>query len=130
MSRSERYPRGSMPVTGSKHQGRIPPGVLRRRGVTTKISGGRIAGTIAGIMLGLLVLIVSVSLGVGGVVYASTAKSLKPRLDTLARYHEQAFQTSRIFDRNGTLLYEFVNAGKRDPVTIDQISPLLINATI
>ncbi|HZG68706.1 MAG TPA: transglycosylase domain-containing protein [Herpetosiphonaceae bacterium] len=83
-----------------------------------------------GAVLGLLLLIPGVALGVGGVVYADTAQTLKPRLDTLASYHEQAFQTSRIFDRNGRLLYEFVNAGRRDPVTLDQISPMLIDATI
>jgi peptidoglycan glycosyltransferase len=131
MNRSDRYQNQRFSkITGSPHQGRIPPQLLRRRGATKKNPRARALGTFVGIVLGLLLLIPGVALGVGGVVYADTAKSLKPRLDKLASYHEQAFQTSRIFDRNGTLLYEFVNAGRRDPVALDQISPMLVEATI
>ena len=61
-------------------------------------------------------------------VYAQTAASLKPRLAAINE--RTSFETSRILDRNGTLLYEFFNAGKRTSVPIEQISPLLINATV
>ena len=42
------------------------------------------------------------------------------------------FETTRILDRDGNLLYEIVdpNAGRRDYVTINNISPYLIAATI
>ncbi|NNJ08717.1 glycosyl transferase [Chloroflexales bacterium ZM16-3] len=60
--------------------------------------------------------------------YAQTAASLKPRLDALGS--RNLFQTSRIYDRNGTLLYEFFDAGKRTNVSFDEISPLLIWATV
>ncbi len=40
------------------------------------------------------------------------------------------FQTTRIFDRNGTLLAEFFADGRRTWVGMDRISPHLVNATI
>lgn len=67
---------------------------------------------------------------VAGMYYANTALALRGRLDKLADYHEHAFQTSRIFDRNGILLYEFINTGRRDPVALDKIAPVLRDATI
>jgi hypothetical protein len=42
------------------------------------------------------------------------------------------FETTRIFDRNGNLLYEIMDpsAGRRTYVTLDEISPYLVAATI
>ncbi|MDH5644272.1 MAG: penicillin-binding protein, partial [Gemmatimonadota bacterium] len=42
------------------------------------------------------------------------------------------FETTRILDRNGNLLYEILdpNAGRRTYVTLDKISPALLAATI
>ena len=42
------------------------------------------------------------------------------------------FETTRIYDRNGNLLYEIIdpNGGRRTYVTLDKISPYLIAATI
>ncbi len=40
------------------------------------------------------------------------------------------FQTSRIYDRNGVLLAELSNEGRRTWVGLDRISPFLIQATI
>jgi peptidoglycan glycosyltransferase len=74
------------------------------------------------------VLIPSVGAAAGGVYYTQTAAELKPRLDKLNEY--KPFLTSRIFDRNGTLLYEFISTGRRDPVKLDQIADNLKNATI
>ncbi|KAB8144676.1 glycosyl transferase [Chloroflexia bacterium SDU3-3] len=77
--------------------------------------------------------VLAVALAVVGTVfayssYASLASSLKPRLAALST--RDTFETSRIYDRNGTLLYEFLGAGKRTHVSLPEISPLLINATI
>ncbi len=60
--------------------------------------------------------------------YAGTAASLKPRLDALGS--RELFQSSRIYDRNGVLLYEFFDAGKRTSVAYERISPLVISATV
>lgn len=60
--------------------------------------------------------------------YARIANSLTPRLDALNSLDQ--FQTSRIYDRNGEVLYEFFDAGKRTHVDYADISPLLIQATV
>ncbi|RMD83247.1 MAG: glycosyl transferase, partial [Chloroflexi bacterium] len=60
--------------------------------------------------------------------YIQVAESLRPRLALLD--NRALFENSRIFDRNGELLYEFFDTGKRTKVSIDEISPLLIQATI
>ena len=81
------------------------------------------------VVLGLGALAVGVaSFGVVYSAYAGTAASLKPRLDALGDH--ELFQSSRIYDRNGVLLYEFFDAGKRTNVELDQISPLVISATV
>lgn len=108
---------------------KVPPGMLRRLGV----SHSRNTNLWRNFLIAALVLtflLPALALGVGGVVYANTAASLRPRLDKLASYHERAFQTSRIFDRNGQLLYEFVNAGRRDPVPLAQVAQVLKDATV
>lgn len=60
--------------------------------------------------------------------YQEVASLLKPRLAELETRH--VFETSRIFDRHGQLLYEFFGSGKRTRVSLDHISPLIIHATI
>lgn len=54
-----------------------------------------------------------------------------PSVDDLRAYASQ-FETTRIYDRNGNLIYEIIdpNAGRRTHVTLDEISPYLIAATI
>lgn len=37
---------------------------------------------------------------------------------------------SRIYDRNGVLLYEYANAGLRRVITLDEVSPSMVQATI
>lgn len=71
---------------------------------------------------------------IGGTVglyqYYSIAATL-PSVNDL-RQRASQFETTRIFDRNGNLLYEILdpNAGRRTYVTIDKISPYLVAATI
>ena len=62
--------------------------------------------------------------------YFKIASSL-PSIDEL-RNHASQFETTRILDRNGNILYEIVdpNAGKRTVVPLEDISPYLIAATI
>ena len=62
--------------------------------------------------------------------YYTIAATL-PSVDDL-RLRGSQFETTRIFDRNGNLLYEILdpNAGRRTYVTLDKISPYLVAATI
>ena len=105
------------------------PRLLRGRATPTpgpKV--GRLgAQALGAVLLGAAVVLFAV-LGIAYTAYASTAASLKPRLAALGE--RKLFQTSRIYDRNGTLLYEFFDAGKRTNVAIGEISPLLISATV
>jgi peptidoglycan glycosyltransferase len=89
--------------------------------------GRRIALALAGFM-GVLVLLCAVVGIVGAVSYNGVTSKLKPRLAQIQTY--TSFQPSRIFDRNGTLLYEFIGSGRRTPVKLDQVSTNLIKATI
>jgi membrane peptidoglycan carboxypeptidase len=62
--------------------------------------------------------------------YYSIASSLPSVSDLQTRGAQ--FETTRILDRNGDLLYEILdpNAGRRTYVTLDKISPELVAATI
>jgi peptidoglycan glycosyltransferase len=126
--RRERYIRRS--YAGRKLPRRPAyPDLFRRRTVTGVPA--RAAGLLARLALfAVLLSVTMVAASVGGAysAYAQIAASLTPRLDALD--NRESFETSRIFDRNGTLLYEFFDAGKRTQVTIDEVSPLLIQATI
>ena len=80
-----------------------------------------------------LFILVIVGLCIGSLVlyeYYSIASSL-PSVSDLQQRSSQ-FETTRILDRNGDLLYEILdpNAGRRTYVTLDKISPALVAATI
>src|SRR5262249_9873151 len=61
--------------------------------------------------------------------YAEAAGSVVPPEQLLAKYSKGG---ARIYDRHGTLLYEFVDelAGLRRPIELSGISPDLVKATI
>jgi peptidoglycan glycosyltransferase len=62
------------------------------------------------------------------VAYSSLTASLIPRLESIKG--RTSFETSRLYDRNGQVLYEFFGDGKRTKVPLRQISQSLINGTI
>ncbi len=76
-----------------------------------------------------LVLLLGLLSGLGvAVAYNNISSNLQPRLAQVNTY--KAFQASHIYDRNGTLLYEFVGAGRRTPVKLEDVAPDLIRASI
>jgi membrane peptidoglycan carboxypeptidase len=81
------------------------------------------------ITVGLLLL--TLFSGTAGAAYAYYESQL-PLLRNIA--NNALFQTTRIYDRNGTLLFELFdhgeNRGRRTYVNYVDISPLLINATV
>lgn len=94
-------------------------------------AGPAIGSIILQAMLALLLLGAVLALGAAGTAYSAystLADSLAPRLASIE--NRDSFETSRLYDRNGRLLYEFFGAGKRTRVPIDQISTSLISATI
>lgn len=103
------------------------PRLLRRK----LLPPARLPRLVSQIFAALIVLVLLSGGGMFGAaygIYAQTAASLKPRLAALDQ--RNLFQTSRIYDRNGTLLYEFFDAGKRTNVSFAEISPLLVWATV
>jgi peptidoglycan glycosyltransferase len=111
-----------------KRRSRIPPALIR----PPRQQGGGF-GRLISLLLLTIVLGTVGMLGSGVatayVAYSELAESLKPRLEAMTNAAD-TFQTTRIYDRNGALLYEFFGAGKRTKVKLDQITPDLINATI
>jgi membrane peptidoglycan carboxypeptidase len=79
---------------------------------------------------GLLFLtVVMIGGGVALAVYQHYASNLEPPDEVLAKTGSAG---SRIYDRNGTQLYEFVDplSGLSNPVPLSEISPWLIQATV
>jgi membrane peptidoglycan carboxypeptidase len=80
-------------------------------------------------LIGLGVIAVAVAGGVGYGVYESYASGLQPPDQVIS---EQPSGGAQIFDRNGKLLYEYVDdrSGLRSPVKLADVSPWMIAATI
>ena len=78
---------------------------------------------------GLGVIAVAVAGATGYGIYRSYANGLKPPDQVIS---QQPSGGAQIFDRNGKLLYEYVDdrSGLRSPVKIEDISPWMIAATI
>jgi len=104
------------------------PGLINPRVVEKKGGAARLGAQILAVVALLIVGTVAIVATTAYTTYQQIAQSLTPRLDALSSH--QTFQTSRIYDRNGVLLYEFFDAGKRTKVPLDEISPLVISATI
>ncbi len=96
----------------------------RRRGLS--IGPGCIFGCIGivGVMvLGFLI--------VSFVVYETYSSRLEDQIDQLADLTTyQSFESSVIYDRSGTELYEVVNEGRRTKISLDQVPEHMIQATI
>ncbi len=105
--------------------------MMRRRYISRTHTKGNLAPRLmiaATILFVLLAMLVS---GGTGSAYAYYQSQL-PLLNGIAQH--SLFQTSRIYDRNGKLLYELYDhqqdRGRRTYVNYSDISPLLVNATI
>ena len=95
--------------------------------------GGKKSGCFGRTLLIAAIVFLLVMMGVAAFAiykYFDIAKTL-PAVDELQNRASQ-FETTRILDRNGNILYEIVdpNAGKRTYIPLERISPYLIAATI
>ncbi len=84
--------------------------------------------TILGLFIGIVLALIGLSIGLYQ--YYQIAATL-PDVSTL-RQRAAKFETTRILDRNGNVLYEVIDptAGRRTYTTLDKISPYLVAATI
>ncbi|NPV56970.1 MAG: hypothetical protein HPY76_09930, partial [Anaerolineae bacterium] len=95
-------------------------------------SRGALGCTSQGLIIAMFLIILSIIIvaSIGVYQYFSIARTL-PDVDELYDRASQ-FETTRILDRDGNLLYEILdpNAGRRTYVPLDRISPYLVAATI
>jgi penicillin-binding protein 1C len=85
--------------------------------------------------MGLLALIAGIIvLLIGGSFIVYEYYQIAATLPSVSDLQQRAstFETTRIFDRNGDLLYEILDpsAGRRTFITLDKISPIMVAATI
>lgn len=81
-------------------------------------------------IVSLLLIVVSTLVIVGATGYAWIAVQLPPAEELRSRSLQ--FATTQILDRDGNLLWEIIDptGGRRTNVTLDRISPYLVNATL
>jgi len=109
----------------------VPPSQPRSK--TASFDWKKAGGCLARIsVLALFGIVILAIIGGSALIYSyySIARTL-PSVDDLKNNASQ-FETTRILDRNGNLLYEILDptAGRRTYVTLDKISPALLAATI
>ena len=68
------------------------------------------------------------AIGIAGASYIAYVNSTLPSLEELAE--RDVAESSRVYSRDGTLLYEFHGEYNRTSVDLDRISPYLKNATL
>ena len=126
------YEPASRPRSGVSQPRRVPPSSQPvSRPVKINLKQG--LGCVTRILLvGLFVSVILAIIGGSVAVYQyyKIARTL-PSVEGLKERASQ-FETTRILDRNGGLLYEILDpgAGRRTYVTLDKISPALVAATI
>ena len=106
-----------------------PPAAIPKRTVNWRQGLGCLLRMV---LMGLFVLVVVALLGGSFLMYQYyTIAATLPSVDDL-RQRAAQFETTRILDRNGNVLYEILDptAGRRTYVTLDKISPYLVAATI
>lgn len=87
---------------------------------------------VRGLIILLFIMVLGIVMGGAFLVYQYfTIASTLPSVEGLKERASQ-FETTRIYDRNGALLYELLdpNAGRRTYIPLKQISPYVIAATI
>ncbi len=136
------YERASRPRGATETRRVSPPSQPRKAASTSfdwnsfdwksinwKKTGGCLARATVLALFGIVILAI---IGGSALIYSyySIARTL-PNVDDLKNRASQ-FETTRILDRNGNLLYEILdpNEGRRTFITLDKISPSLIAATI
>jgi len=93
-----------------------------------KVKGCFVRGIL---ILGFLIILAILAVGSFGIYQYFRISSSLPDVDEL-RENAAQFETTRILDRDGNVLYEILdpNAGRRTYIPLEEISPYLIAATI
>ncbi len=114
------------------NNGNQPPNNGEKSGLNARFGKNSKSCLLYGLLGSILVLIIIGILITSFIIiqYFRIAAGL-PSVDDLRQYASQ-FETTRIYDRNGNLIYEILdpNAGRRTFIPLDNISPYVIAATI
>ncbi|MFN8470745.1 MAG: PBP1A family penicillin-binding protein [Anaerolineae bacterium] len=91
-------------------------------------------GFLAVVILVPLLVFTATTLAAAGsafVVYNRYAAEVRDGIEKVSSVRDRdLFQSTRIYDRNGVLLYEIVDQGRRTPVSLDDMPKALIDATV
>lgn len=140
--RSGRGKRRALPYFMMRHRNmrsRSRVGYARSKAAARKHGTGGPMRAIAVVLvvvfaLGFLTSAVGMGAGLGGAAYyVSKLPPVDPEhLAENIALNGISSQTTKIYDRNGTLLYDFVDedTGRREELPLNEISPLVISATI
>src|SRR5436190_4224993 len=140
--RSRRGKRRALPYFMMRHRNmrsRSRVGYVRSQAAARKYGNGGPTSIIAVVLvvtfvLGFLTSAAGMGAGLGGAAYyVSKLPPVDPEhLAENIALNGISTQTTKIYDRNGTLLYDFVDedTGRREELPLDQVSPLVISATI
>ncbi|MFN2252233.1 MAG: transglycosylase domain-containing protein [Anaerolineae bacterium] len=109
--------------------------ILLERRLRRSRQGSAVAASAVGLGVALVVLVpvllLAAALGSVGVAYAMLADELDQGVAKLGNLHErELFETTRIYDRNGTLLREVFVEGRRTYLPLEDIPETVIDATI
>lgn len=118
---------------------KLPPSLLKQGPGRTKKSGlitiprvAMVAGAVSLVAIGIFFVftVITTALGVAGTLAAY--RNVNEDLPDAAGIAVDTFQTTKIYDRDGELLQEVDNAnyGWRTYVSLDEVSPWLIDATV
>lgn len=142
-NRSSQVSRGTYPQMSGQtsYRGSAPPTnyqqpVRQRQGAPARSQSNswkRSLGCALRGVIGLLFIVVFIIVAAGSwvVIQYFTIASELPPVETL-QARASKFETTRILDRNGRVLYEILdpNAGRRTYVPLSKVSPLIVAATI
>ena len=116
----------------SRNSGSQPPNNEEKPGLFARFGKNPKSCLLYGLLGSVILLIIIGLLTTSFLIfqYFSIAARL-PSIDDLRQYASQ-FETTRIYDRNGNLIYEILdpNAGRRTFTPLENISPYVIAATI
>ena len=102
-----------------------PPPARQKRGC------GCIGGAILGIIALILLIVVGGAAAAGGLVYANWSREIESGVASLETARDrETFETTRITDRNGEVLWEIFGEGKRTRIPLSEIPDYFIKATI
>jgi penicillin-binding protein 1C len=103
-----------------------PPPPPRKRGC-----GGCFGQAVVVSVLLLAVLVFGGFLVAGTLIYSNLSREIEAGVAKLdAAREREIFETTRLFDRHGNLLWEFFGEGKRTEIPLTQVPPAMIAATI